>query len=73
MAWDGLKGRAGDWDKARFEAAAAPRAGVWLGAPPSRALDFRLTNSEVGAGSGDGWGVQSARRGRVRFVWGSWT
>ena len=37
----------GEPSKARIRAAAAPRAGIWLGAPPSRALDLRLTNAEV--------------------------
>eukprot|EP00973_Karenia_brevis_P032592 4499091-Karenia_brevis.AAC.1 len=42
-----MRERAGDRDKARLQAAAAPRAGLWLGAPPCRALDLRLTNAEV--------------------------
>eukprot|EP00973_Karenia_brevis_P035124 4846388-Karenia_brevis.AAC.1 len=44
---DGLKETAGGWDKPRLNAVAASRAGLWLGAAPSRALDFRLTNAEV--------------------------
>ena len=35
------------WDKARWESLAAPHAGAWLDAPPSRGLDFLLTNEEV--------------------------
>ena len=73
IGWDGLKGRAGEWDKARLEAAAAPRAGVWLGAPPSRALDFRLTNSAVRSRVGRRLGCAICEERPCPFCLGSWT
>ena len=44
---DALKQGAGVWDRARLEGVAAPHAGAWLDAPPSRVQDMRMTNPEV--------------------------
>ena len=45
--YDGLRNAGHERVRAGIRAAAAPRAGIWLGAPPSKALDLRLTNDEV--------------------------
>eukprot|EP00973_Karenia_brevis_P004080 560130-Karenia_brevis.AAC.1 len=53
-----MRDRAGERDKARLNAAAAPKAGVWLGAPPNRALDYKLTNAEIRSRVGRRLGVE---------------
>eukprot|EP00973_Karenia_brevis_P000254 35717-Karenia_brevis.AAC.1 len=44
---DRLKDAAGDRDRARLNAAAAPRAGWWLGAPPNKVLGLKMSNAEI--------------------------
>ena len=55
---NGLKDGAGEWDKARLEGVAAPHAGAWLDAPPSRAQDMRMTNPEISSRVGRRLGAQ---------------
>ena len=40
LRWDQQREGVGQWDRARLEAVAAPRAGAWLDAPPSRIQDM---------------------------------
>ena len=42
-----LHDRANEWDLARLKGVAAPKAGMWLEAPPDRNLGLRLSNAEV--------------------------
>ena len=47
-----LKGKklldsANEWEAARLRAAAAPKSGAWLEAPPDRNLGLRLSNAEL--------------------------
>eukprot|EP00973_Karenia_brevis_P069011 9592682-Karenia_brevis.AAC.1 len=58
LEFDALREGAGERDKARLNMAAAPRSGLWLGAPPSRALDLLLTNAEVTSRVGRRLGVE---------------
>ena len=54
---DTLKQNAGEWGRARLEGVAAPHAGAWLDAPPSRVLDTRMTNPEIRSRVGRRLGV----------------
>ena len=45
------------WDQARLEGVAAPHAGAWLDAPPSRVQDMRMTNPEIRSRVGRRLGV----------------
>ena len=47
VEYNGLRNAGHERERAGIQVAAAPRAGIWLGAPPSKALDLRLTNDEV--------------------------
>ena len=67
---DALKEGAGQWDRARLQSAGAPQAGAWLDAPPSRALDFRLSNAEVRSRVGRRLGVQLCEEAPCPFCWG---
>ena len=57
LSSDALKQRAGEWDRARLEGVAAPHAGAWLDAPPSRVQDMRMTNPEIRSRVGRRLGV----------------
>ena len=70
LKWDELREQAGEWDRARFESVAAPHAGAWLSAPPSRALDFLLTNAEVRSRVGRRLGVQVCEETTCPFCFG---
>ena len=54
---DALKPGAGLWDRARLEGVAAPHAGAWLDAPPSRVQDMLITNAEIHSRVGRRLGV----------------
>eukprot|EP00973_Karenia_brevis_P081667 11321411-Karenia_brevis.AAC.1 len=47
VEYDRMRDAGQERERAGIQCAAAPRAGIWLGAPPSKALDLRLTNEEV--------------------------
>eukprot|EP00973_Karenia_brevis_P080355 11147189-Karenia_brevis.AAC.1 len=51
-------------------AASAPRSGLWLVAPPSRALDLRLTNAEVRSRVGRRLGMEICEEGPCPFCLG---
>ncbi len=67
---DEPRNNAGQWDKARLQSLAAPHAGAWLDAPPSRALDFRLSNTEVCSRVGRRLGAQLCEEEPCPFCWG---
>ena len=54
---DALKQNAGVWDRARLQGVAAPHAGAWLDAPPSRVQDMLMTNAEIRSRVGRRLGV----------------
>ena len=62
-----LMEKAGQSDKARLLAVQAPRAGAWVGAAPSRALDTLLTNAEIRSRVGRRLGVAIGEEGPCPF------
>ena len=58
------------WEKARWQAAAAPHAGSWMDAAPSIAFDTLLTNSEVKYGICRRLGVEVGADGPCPFCLG---